>query len=52
MTALYIFLGVILAAVVYNIWTGRTSRSNADPALKAELDQKMEEIGELKRAST
>ncbi|HAI98070.1 TPA: hypothetical protein DCL30_00815 [Candidatus Peribacteria bacterium] len=52
MTALYIFLGVILAAVVYNIWTGRTSRSNADPALKAELDQKMEEIGELKRAIT
>jgi len=48
MTTIYILFAFTLAALGYVIWTQQRTRAEGDPLLKAELDRRKEEIGELK----
>lgn len=48
MTILYILFGFMACGVAYIAWTSRASKTAGDPLLKAEIDRRMEEIGELK----
>ena len=48
MTTLYILFGLMACGVAYIAWTSRTPKVTGDPLLKAEVDRRMEEIGELK----
>jgi len=51
MTFVYILLAAVLCVSGYIAWklTASSSTEDADPRLKAELDRRMEEIGELKQ---
>ncbi|MDD4628163.1 MAG: hypothetical protein PHE68_02095 [Candidatus Peribacteraceae bacterium] len=48
MTVLYILFGITACGVLYIAWAGRSSGVAGDPLLKAEIDRRTEEIGELK----
>lgn len=48
MTILYILFGMIACGVLYIAWTSRASKVSGDPLLKAEIDRRTEEVGELK----
>jgi hypothetical protein len=48
MTILYILFGITACGVLYIAWAGRASKISGDPLLKAEIDRRTEEIGELK----
>jgi len=50
MTGVYILLGLILITSAFAAWISFSSKTDGDPRLKAELDRRMEEIGELKKA--
>ncbi|MBU0767055.1 hypothetical protein KKF55_04750 [Patescibacteria group bacterium] len=48
MIGIYILLSLLLAVSAYIAWSFARTRSDGDPLLKAELDRRTEEIGELK----
>jgi len=52
MTGIYILLGFLLTASGYIAWTLNHSRQEGDPRLKAEIERRTEEIGELKNQLT
>jgi len=49
MTTTYILLGLILLTSATAVWISYRSKIDGDPRLKAELERRMEEIGELKK---
>jgi len=48
MTPLYILTGIVLAGIGYIAFQLQKAQTDGDPRLKAELDRRTEEIGELK----
>jgi len=48
MTGITIAIGALIVGVAYLIWTQHRSQNDGDPRLKAELERKVEESGELK----
>ena len=48
MTGIYILLSLLLTVSGYIAWSFSRTRGEGDPLLKAELDRRKEEIGELK----
>ena len=50
MTGVYILLGLVLITSAFAAWISFSTKTDGDPRLKAELDRRMEEIGELKKA--
>lgn len=52
MTPLYILIGFVIVGMVYIGWKQHTTQESGDPRLKAELDKKNQDIGELKNQIT
>ncbi len=48
MTPLYILIGVAITGICFIAWQQWKSQTDGDPRLKAELDRRTQEIGELK----